>query len=38
MLSSFVSVLSSHDEDLLRTLLAESGSDGTDAPSDRPER
>ncbi|MFF0504138.1 BlaI/MecI/CopY family transcriptional regulator [Streptomyces fimicarius] len=38
VLSSFVSVLSSHDEDLLRALLAESGPDGTGAPSDRPER
>ncbi|WDT90614.1 BlaI/MecI/CopY family transcriptional regulator [Streptomyces sp. SCSIO-PteL053] len=37
VLSSFVSV-SSHDEDLLRSLLAESGPDGTGAPSDRPER
>ncbi len=38
VLSSFVSVLSSHDEDLLRSLLAESGPDDTGAPSDRPER
>ncbi|MYR14180.1 BlaI/MecI/CopY family transcriptional regulator, partial [Streptomyces sp. SID724] len=38
VLSSFVSVLSSHDEDLLRALLAESGPDDTGTPSDRPER
>jgi predicted transcriptional regulator len=38
VLSSFVSVLSSHDEDLLRALIAESGPEGTEAPSGRPER
>ncbi|WP_097872089.1 BlaI/MecI/CopY family transcriptional regulator [Streptomyces sp. rh34] len=38
VLSSFVSVLSSHDEDLLRALLAESGPGGPGTPSDRPER
>lgn len=38
VLSSFVSVLSSHDEDLLRSLLAESGPDDARAPTDRPER
>ncbi|WP_228993547.1 BlaI/MecI/CopY family transcriptional regulator [Streptomyces sp. DH8] len=38
VLSSFVSVLSSHDEELLRTLLAESGPDAPGTPPDRPER
>ncbi|MFJ9625002.1 BlaI/MecI/CopY family transcriptional regulator [Streptomyces sp. NPDC101181] len=40
VLSSFVSVLSSHDEELLRSLLAESGpgdSAAPHAPADRPE-
>ncbi|MFD7747012.1 BlaI/MecI/CopY family transcriptional regulator [Streptomyces sp. NPDC059698] len=38
VLSSFVSVLSSHDEELLRTLLAESGPDAPGTPPGRPER
>ncbi|MDQ0983031.1 BlaI/MecI/CopY family transcriptional regulator [Streptomyces sp. V2I9] len=38
VLSSFVSVLSSHDEELLRSLLAESGPGTPGTPPDRPER
>ncbi|MDW4899011.1 MULTISPECIES: BlaI/MecI/CopY family transcriptional regulator [Streptomyces] len=37
VLSSFVSVLSSHDEELLRTLLADSGPDAPGTTPDRPE-
>ncbi|WP_124267028.1 BlaI/MecI/CopY family transcriptional regulator [Streptomyces sp. ADI96-02] len=36
VLSSFVSVLSPDDEDLLRSLLAESGPDAAGPPADRP--
>ncbi|MET9942954.1 BlaI/MecI/CopY family transcriptional regulator [Streptomyces halstedii] len=37
VLSSFVSVLSADDEELLRSLLADSGPGGPGAPTDRPE-